>query len=75
MQAQPAAEVERFEAEFVSLFALARQQGRHHMADQKRARGRRREAGARSREDRGDVLPEGGLNRKIESQLDTDSSS
>jgi hypothetical protein len=31
----PAAEVKRFEAEFVSLFALARQQGRHHMAVKK----------------------------------------
>ncbi|ABE62887.1 hypothetical protein Nham_2090 [Nitrobacter hamburgensis X14] len=28
----PAAEVERFDREFVSLFAIARQQGRHHMA-------------------------------------------
>jgi hypothetical protein len=28
----PAEEVERFEREYVSLFALAKQQGRHHMA-------------------------------------------
>lgn len=39
MQALPATEVERFEAEFVSLFALARQQGRHHMAVKKEAAG------------------------------------
>lgn len=31
----PVAEVERFDREFVSLFALARQQGRHHMAVKK----------------------------------------
>jgi hypothetical protein len=31
----PAEEIERFEREFVSLFALARQQGRHHMAVKK----------------------------------------
>jgi hypothetical protein len=31
----PAEELERFEAEFVSLFALARQQKRHHMAVKK----------------------------------------
>jgi hypothetical protein len=31
----PVEEVDRFAAEFVSLFALARQQGRHHMAVKK----------------------------------------
>lgn len=31
----PTEDVERFEAEFVSLFTLARQQGRHHMAVKK----------------------------------------
>jgi hypothetical protein len=31
----PAAEVERFESTCISLFALARQQGRHHTAVKK----------------------------------------
>lgn len=31
----PTEEIERFEAEFVTLFAIARQQGRHHMAVKK----------------------------------------
>ncbi|EHR03026.1 TniQ family protein [Bradyrhizobium sp. WSM471] len=31
----PTEDVERFEAEFITLFALARQQGRHHMAVKK----------------------------------------
>lgn len=31
----PTEDIERFEAEFVTLFALARQQGRHHMAVKK----------------------------------------
>lgn len=31
----PSEEVERFEAEYVSLFALARRQGRHHMVVKK----------------------------------------
>lgn len=31
----PTGEIERFEAEFVSLFTIARQQGRHHMAVKK----------------------------------------
>ncbi|MGY3133425.1 hypothetical protein ACVWZM_004107 [Bradyrhizobium sp. USDA 4501] len=31
----PTEEVERFETEFVTLFAIARQQGRHHMAVKK----------------------------------------
>jgi hypothetical protein len=41
----PEADVERFEGEFVSLFALAKQQGRP--GGEGGARGRRREAGAR----------------------------
>jgi len=54
-------EVERFEREFVSLFALARQQKRHHMAVKKELEAAGREAGDGPEEDRGGVLSEGGF--------------
>jgi hypothetical protein len=62
----PAEEVERFEVEYVSLFALARQQGRHHLAVKKELEAAGVRPGAGSRADRGEVLSEGGINRRRE---------
>jgi len=52
----PEAEVERFKQEYVSLFALARQRGLHHLAMKKTLERGRHRAGAGSPEDRGDIL-------------------
>ncbi len=54
----PAEEVERFTRKYISLFVLAKQQGRHFLAVKKETRCRRHQASAGSGESRGDVLPQ-----------------